>query len=166
MISEVAEPLELQPNVGLAFVGECLVAFAGTELEDVKRLLRGNSSSSVSQSNIVPIPIKTKAESRGVSDSSNTGSAPHFGLSDQYGSVWSGGVSSSSGYSFHNNNNNSNNGPSQLSASSTQFQSGQSQGGSCTTTAGPNVQLHHRLIEWRVVNIQPVYRETLIRGHV
>lgn len=112
--------------MGFAFVGSYLVASAGTELEDVKRLLRGNSSSSVSQSNIVPIPIKTKGESRSMSVSSNTGSAPHFGLSDQYGSVWSGGVSSSSsGYGFHNNNNN--NGPSQLSASSTPYQSGQSQ---------------------------------------
>lgn len=49
---------------------------AGTELEDVKRLLRGTPSTSSTQShtNTLPIPTKASVETRSMSESSSTGS--------------------------------------------------------------------------------------------
>uniref|UniRef100_A0A8C5CZW2 Collagen alpha-1(XVII) chain-like n=2 Tax=Gouania willdenowi TaxID=441366 RepID=A0A8C5CZW2_GOUWI len=69
-----------------------------TELDDVKRLLRGKHSSSssptTSPSNTLPIPRKVTLETRSPSESCTT---------DQFGSVWSGAVSGSYGYSTNNN---------------------------------------------------------------
>ncbi|KAM7418398.1 hypothetical protein PAMA_015835 [Pampus argenteus] len=82
-----------------------------TELDDVKRLLRGgnhSTSTSPAQSpnNTLPIPKKASVETRTMSESSST---------DQYGSIWSGGMSSSYGYNTNPNN---------LSTNSTLYQSG------------------------------------------
>uniref|UniRef100_A0A672ZUD4 Uncharacterized protein n=1 Tax=Sphaeramia orbicularis TaxID=375764 RepID=A0A672ZUD4_9TELE len=80
-----------------------------TELDDVKRLLRGNSTSTSppqSPNNTLPIPKKASVEPRSMSDSSST---------DHYGSVWSGGVASSYGYNPNPNN---------LSTTSTLYPSG------------------------------------------
>ncbi|XP_023287174.1 collagen alpha-1(XVII) chain-like isoform X2 [Seriola lalandi dorsalis] len=66
-----------------------------TELDDVKRLLRGNSDSTSptqSPNNTLPIPKKASVETRSMSESSTA---------DHYGSVWSGGVNSS--YSYNTN---------------------------------------------------------------
>ncbi|CAG06169.1 unnamed protein product [Tetraodon nigroviridis] len=67
---------------------------------------------------MVPVPIKARAESRSTSGSSNTDA---LCLSDQYGSVWSGGLSSGSNYGYHSSNNN--NSPGHLSATSIPYQS-------------------------------------------
>uniref|UniRef100_A0A3Q1HBF7 Uncharacterized protein n=1 Tax=Anabas testudineus TaxID=64144 RepID=A0A3Q1HBF7_ANATE len=82
-----------------------------TELDDVKRLLRGSHSTSTSPpqspNNTLPIPKKPSVETRTMSESSGTGSTNH---------IWSGGVSGS--YSYNTNHNN-------LSTTSTLYQSGQ-----------------------------------------
>ncbi|KAK5900000.1 hypothetical protein CesoFtcFv8_009418 [Champsocephalus esox] len=81
-----------------------------TELDDVKRLLRGNHSTSTSPTrspnNTLPIPKKASVETRTMSDSAAT---------EHYGSIWSGG--GSSGYGYNTNPNN-------LSATSTLYSSG------------------------------------------
>lgn len=139
----------------------------GTELGDVKRLLRGNQSTSTSPTrspnNTLPIPTKASVETRTMSESSSTGPANQLScllsllkcihgflyipemsgclqvmfciprslslltfhlsvyiclssLLDHYGSIWSGGVSSSYGYNSNHNN---------LSSPSTLYPSGQ-----------------------------------------
>lgn len=151
------------------FDAHCHRCCAGTELDDVKRLLRGNCSTSTSPTqspnNTLPIPKKASVETRTMSESSSAGSnlqlscllslrmilklicglkdfdSPHqqelcltvlnislvffyfifyiflSSLLDHYGSIWSGGVSSS--YSYNANPNN-------MSTASTLYQPGQS----------------------------------------
>lgn len=112
----------------------------------MKRLLRGNTSTSTSPTqshhSTLPIPTKASVETRSMSESSSTGSTNQLpclsslkaGLTfhthvvrpqvvnlsvfilDQYGSIWSGGLSSSYSYSTSPNN---------LSATSTLYQPGQ-----------------------------------------
>lgn len=101
---------------------------AGTELEDVKRLLRGNTSTSTSPTlshhNTLPIPTKASVETRSMSESSGAGSTNQLScllslkagltsltvinlsvfIPEQYGSIWSGGVSSSYSYNTTPNN--------------------------------------------------------------
>lgn len=112
----------------------------------MKRLLRGNASTSTSptpsHNNTLPVPTKASVESRSMSESSSTGSTNQLScllslklvvkfilvwsarsfliflpsILDHYGSIWSGGVSSSYGYNTNPNN---------LSTTSTLYQSGQ-----------------------------------------
>lgn len=60
----------------------CVIFLAGTELDDVKRLLRGNRSTSASASppqspnNTLPIPKKASVETRAASDSAGSTREP------------------------------------------------------------------------------------------
>uniref|UniRef100_A0A3Q2QBD9 Uncharacterized protein n=1 Tax=Fundulus heteroclitus TaxID=8078 RepID=A0A3Q2QBD9_FUNHE len=87
---------------------ERLLLLAGTELDDVKRLLRGNRSTSTSPTqspnNTLPIPKKASVETKATAD-------------NQYGSVWSGDVSCGYGYNTTPNN---------FTTTSHLYQSGQS----------------------------------------
>ncbi|MEQ2280292.1 hypothetical protein AMECASPLE_018279 [Ameca splendens] len=69
-----------------------------TELDDVKRLLRGNCSTSTSPTqspnNTLPIPKKASVETKVTSE----------GSTDQYGSAWSGDMSNGYGYNRNPNN--------------------------------------------------------------
>jgi len=77
--------------------------FIGTELDDVKRLLKGSRSASVSptrnSSNTLPIPKKGTVETRVVTASSQSGECPSIRLLCQEGNKAAGAQAGLSGCS-------------------------------------------------------------------